>query len=212
MTALCVAATNYDAADRAYIDAHRFLYGDLGEHVATAAILFRDRLMRPGFVLPVIRLAPVAPYGHCMALAGNGGSLGHVPDLGRGIWLYLHQQYFGSGAALLDRADATVLHELLHNELRQFGQNPAHKGEPWAQRCQELSTRLGIAVRIERPRSIRAAGKVTTGTPAGCLSYADLTRWPHSVLNGGPPLRVRALAEAPLCATAASYSEADDAA
>jgi hypothetical protein len=32
------------------------------------------------------------------------------------------------------------------------------------------------------------------------------------VLNGGPPLRVRALAEAPLCATAASYSEADDAA
>jgi hypothetical protein len=210
--ALCDTTANHSAADRAYVDAHRFLYGDLGEHVATAAILFRDRLMRPGFVLPVIRLAPVAPYGHCMALAGNGGSLGHVPDLGRGIWLYLHQQYFGSGAALLDRADATVLHELLHNELRQFGQNPAHKGEPWAQRCQELSTRLGIAVRIERPRSIRAAGKVTTGTPAGCLSYADLTRWPHSVLNGGPPLRVRALAEAPLCATAASYSEADDAA
>jgi hypothetical protein len=207
MTTLCVTATNYNAADRVYIDAHRFLYGDLGEHVASAAILFRDRLMRPGFVLPVIRLAPVAPYGHCMALAGNGGSLGHVPDLDRGIWLYLHEQYFGSGAALLDRADATVLHELLHNELRQFGQNPAHKGEPWAQRCQELSGRLGIEVRIERPRSIRVAGKITTGTPAGCLSYGDLARWPHPVLNGGPPLRARVLAEAPLCVAAANHTE-----
>jgi hypothetical protein len=207
MTALCVTAKNYNAADRVYIGAHRFLYGDLGEHVASAAILFRDRLMRPGFVLPVIRLAPVAPYGHCMALAGNGGSLGHVPDLDRGIWLYLHEQYFGSGAALLDRADATVLHELLHNELRQFGQNPAHKGEPWAQRCQELSGRLGIEVRIERPRSIRVAGKITTGTPAGCLSYGDLARWPHPVLNGGPPLRARVLAEAPLCVAAANHTE-----
>ena len=130
MTALCVTAMNYDAVDRAYIDAHRFLYGDLGEHVATAGILFRDRLMRPGFVLPVIRLAPVAPYGHCM----------------------------------------------------------------------------------ERSRSIRVGGRTTTGTPPGCLSYADLTRWPHPVLNEGPPLRARVLAEAPLCATATSYSEADDAA
>jgi hypothetical protein len=205
--ALCDTTANHSAADRAYVDAHRFLYGDLGEHVATAAILFRDRLMRPGFVLPVIRLAPVAPYGKCMALSGNSSSLGHVPDLDRGIWLYLHQQFFGSGAALLDRADATVLHELLHNELVQFDQNPGHKGEPWARRCQELSTRLGIEVRIERPRSRRFGSGITTDTPPGCLPYADLVRWPQSVLNGGPPLRIRAAAEPALCAATVNHCQ-----
>src|SRR5690349_591421 len=143
---------NYIADDRRYIDAHRFMYGDLGEHVAAAAILFRDRLMRPGFVLPVVRLAPVAPYGHCMALSGNGGSLGHVAPHGleHGIWLYLHAKFY-DGDGLRDEVDATVLHELLHNELRQFGEDPAHKGEPWARRCRELSDRLGLSAKIERP-------------------------------------------------------------
>src|SRR3954465_7815338 len=108
---------NYTSADLAYVEAHRFMYGELGEHVATAALLFRDRLMRPGFVLPVIRLAPVAPYGHCMALAGNGGALAHAEPhgLSHGVWLYLHEQFYGRG--LPEEADATVLHELLHNEL-----------------------------------------------------------------------------------------------
>src|SRR4051794_40867555 len=164
----------YSAEDRAYIDGHRFMYGELGEHVATAAVLFRDRLMRQGFVLPVIRLAPVAPYGHCMALAGNGGSLKHAlpHGLNHGVWLYLHQQYYG-GDRLRDEVDAAVLHELLHNELAQFGENTAHKGEPWASRCQDLTDRLGIEVRIERARSIRAGGAVTTGCPKGCLPYKE---------------------------------------
>ena len=82
MTDLCATTVSYSAADRAYIDGHRFLYGELGEHIATAGILFRDRLMRPGFVLPVIRLAPVAPYGHCMGLSGNSSAIaieGEIP-------------------------------------------------------------------------------------------------------------------------------------
>src|SRR3954454_12235352 len=153
---------NYTAADLAYVEAHRFMYGELGEHVATAAVLFRDRLMRPGFVLPVIRLAPVAPYGHCMALAGNSGAIAHAKahGLDQGVWLYLHGKFYG-GERLPEEVDRTVLHELLHNELRQFGENAAHKGEPWARRCRELSVRLGIDARIERPRSIRIDGKVT---------------------------------------------------
>jgi hypothetical protein len=61
------------------------MYGDLGEHVTTAAILMRDMLLRPGFVLPRIRLAPVAPYGKCMALSGNGASLKHVDTLPNGV-------------------------------------------------------------------------------------------------------------------------------
>jgi hypothetical protein len=178
--------------DLTYIAAHRFMYGDLGEHVATAAILFRDRLMRGGFKLPPIRLAPVAPYGKCLALSGNGGSLSHVAEIDNGIWVYLHAKYHGSGAALLESADTSVLHELLHNELRQFGEDMAHKGEPWARRCQELSDRLGIEVRIERPRSTRDGKRITTATPPGCLPYPELARWPRSVLNGGLPLRVRA--------------------
>ena len=206
--ALCSTAADDNPADRAYIAAHRFMYGEIGERVATAAILFRDKLLRPGFVLPVVRIAPVAPYGYCMALGGNGGSLAHVHEhgLAEGVWLYVHRRFYGS-ERFQDDVDETVLHELLHNELRQFGQNPKHRGEPWAQRCQELSTRLGIVVRIERPRSIRVVGKVTTGTPTGCLSYADLARWPHPVLNGGPPLRARVLAEAPLCVAAANHTE-----
>jgi hypothetical protein len=180
-------------ADRAYLEAHRFLYGDLGAHVATAALLCRDRLLRPGFALPVIRLAPVAPYGRCAALSGNSGALSHAPEIGHGIWLYLHEAWFGTGTALLERADETVLHELLHNELAQRGQDPKHRGEPWAQRCQELSDRLGLAARIERPRSVRLDGKVITVTPDGCLPYAELARWPHGLMDG-TPLRARALA------------------
>ena len=102
---LCSTAMNHNAADRAYIDAHRFLYGDLGEHIATAAILFRDQLMRPGFVLPVIRPAPVAPYGKCAGLSGNSSAISHVPEIGHGIWLYLHERFFGAGPALLEAAD-----------------------------------------------------------------------------------------------------------
>jgi len=40
---------NYTAAsDGPYVEGHRFMYGDIGAHVATASILFRDRLLRPG--------------------------------------------------------------------------------------------------------------------------------------------------------------------
>jgi hypothetical protein len=35
-------------ADRDYIAGHRFMYGTISERVAQAAILFRDKLMRPG--------------------------------------------------------------------------------------------------------------------------------------------------------------------
>ena len=191
--ALYFSAANYTSADRAYVEAHRFMYGELGERVATAAILFRDRLLRPGFVLPVVRLAPVAPYGGCMALSGNSGSLGHVEGLGHGVWLYLHRRYYAA-EDFDETVDATVLHELLHNELTQFGENPKHKGEPWARRCRELSARLGVAVRIERPRSVRLPseeGRVTTRTPPGCLPQADLACWPLTVPNGGQPLRAR---------------------
>jgi hypothetical protein len=85
-----------------------------------------------------------------------------------------------------------VLHELLHNELTQFGEDPAHKGRPWARRCAEISALLGLDVRIERVRSVRLGpGRVTTGTPAGCLPYEELRRWPAGLLRGGPPLRQR---------------------
>ena len=74
-------STQLQATDRRYVDGHRFMYGELGERIATAAILVRDRLMSANFVLPLIRLAPVAPYGKCMELSGNGASLSHVPAL-----------------------------------------------------------------------------------------------------------------------------------
>lgn len=178
-------------ADRRYLDAHRFMYGELGGRVAGIAILLRDRLLRPGFVLPVIRLAPVAPYGGCAALSGNSGALSHVPGLDSGIWLYLHPTMYGDGGALLEQVDEIVLHELLHVELVQFDEDMKHKGSPWARRCQELSTRLDIPVRIERPRSLRRDGQVTTGTPKGCLSYRELAIWPQGLMAKGPPLRAR---------------------
>jgi hypothetical protein len=165
------------------------MYGDLGEHVARAAILMRDTLLRPGFVLPRIRLAPVAPYGHCMALTCKARD--GLDDHAHGVWLFLHPAFFGTGEARLRRIDETVLHEALHEELHQFGQNPKHDGEPWAQRCQEMSTHLGLTVTIERPRSRRINGRVTTATPDGCLGYADLAHWPHSLLSDGPSLRAR---------------------
>ncbi len=202
--ALCDTAMNYSPSDRAYIDAHRYMFGELGERVATAAILFRDRLLRPGFVLPLVRLAPVAPYGSCMALSGNSSALDHAQGLAQGIWLYLHEGMFSRHGALHDRVDEVVLHELLHNELMQFGEDAKHKGEPWARRCRELSSRLGLQVRIERPRSIRNGKTVSTGTPAGCLSYTDLARWPQPVLKNGPSLRTRA--EAPLCSATVNYT------
>ena len=211
MSALWPTAAVHSTSDRVYIDAHRFMYGDLGEHVAMAALLFRDRLMRPGFVLPVIRLAPVAPYGKCLALSGNGGSLDHVDELAPGIWVYLHEQFFGSGQRLLAKADGTVLHELLHNELVQFGQNPKHEGEAWARRCQELSDRLGLQVKIEARRSFRPAlpngrkGPPTKGCRPGFLPYEELARWPAKLFNDGPSLRERAQADGPW-ATAVVHS------
>jgi hypothetical protein len=179
------------ATDRDYVAGHRFMFGELGERVATAAILIRDTLMRPGFVLPVIRLAPVAPYGHCAALSGNSGALHHVADLSPGVWLYLHQSMYGGGERQLRKVDEVTLHELLHNELLQAGHDIRHRGEPWAARCQEMSRRLGLDVQIQRPRSIRTNSHVTTGTPAGCLPYSELARWPAQLLDSGAPLRAR---------------------
>ena len=177
--------------DREYIAGHRFMYGDLGERVATAAILIRDTLMRPGFSLPLIRLAPIAPYGKCMALSGNGASLCHVPTLPQGIWLYLHVAWYGGGERQMRKVDEVTLHELLHNELMQFELDPKHKSDPWAKRCQEMSRRLGLDVQIQRPRSVRHNGRVTTATPVGCLPYPELARWPAELLDGGTPLRDR---------------------
>ena len=91
------------------------MYGELGQYVAEAAIMFRDRLMRQGFQLPVIRLAPVAPYGKCLALFGNSASLAHAPSLSGGIWLYLHKGWYGD--RLDGKVDEVALHELVHNEL-----------------------------------------------------------------------------------------------
>jgi hypothetical protein len=205
-------------SDSAYVDAHRFMYGALGEHVATAALFFRDRLMRPGFVLPVIRLAPVAPYGKCLALSGNGGSLDHVDELAPGIWVYLHEQFFGSGQRLLAKADGTVLHELLHNELVQFGENPKHEGEPWARRCQELSDRLGLQVKIEARRSFRPdlpsgrKGSPTKGCRAGFLPYEELARWPAKLFNDGPSLRDRIQDEGRVWTTATVHNMPEGAA
>ena len=184
-------STQLRTTDRQYVDGHRFIYGEIGERMATAAILIRDRLMSPGFVLPVIRLAPVAPYGKCMALSGNGGALGHVPTLASGIWLYLHESMYGDGERQQCKVDEVTLHELLHNELLQAGLDPKHKGEPWAARCQELSRRLRLNVLIQRPRSVRLNGHVTTATPEGCMPYSELARWPAELLDGGSSLRAR---------------------
>jgi hypothetical protein len=126
-----------------------------------------------------------------MALSGNSSSLGHAAGMSEGIWLYLHEKWFADG--LLDKIDEVALHELLHNELRQFREKPEHKSAAWARRCQELSDRLDFAVKITRPRSIRRNGKVTTGVPPGYLPYPDLVRWPTGLLAGGPPLRARVL-------------------
>jgi hypothetical protein len=177
-----------------YITAHRILYGPLGEHIARAALLFGERLMRPGFPTPVIRLAPVSPYGHCMGSSWNSEALAHVPQLAHGVWLYLHASWYGADPACLEQIDQVVLHELVHCELRYFGEDPYHKSAAWARRCQELSDRLGLVVRIERPRSIRKGTTVTTATPPGCLPYRALVRWPWSLLPGEPTLRVRASA------------------
>jgi hypothetical protein len=76
--AVCSAAANHTPVDRTDLDGHRFMHGELGGHVAATAILLRDRLLRPAFFLPVIRLAPVAPHGRCLALSGNGSSLDHA--------------------------------------------------------------------------------------------------------------------------------------
>lgn len=182
--------------DTTYANVHGGMFGPVGEHVAAAALLFRDKLFRSGFVLPVIRLAPVAPYGKCMALSGNGGSLWHVPGVAPGIWLYLHAAFYSADPRQQQAAiEATVLHELLHNELRQHEESLHHRDEPWARRCQELSAVLGLGVKIERPRSRRIEGRVTTETPDGCLSYADLIRWPSTLLPAdGPTLIERVLA------------------
>src|SRR5688572_25118818 len=96
-------AANYIGADAEYVAAHRFIYGDIGAYVAESALLIRDHLMRSGFVLPTLRLAPVAPYGHCMALSGNSRALDHVAGLSEGIWIYLHREWFGArGRNLVD--------------------------------------------------------------------------------------------------------------
>ena len=78
---------------------------------------------------------------------------------------------YGEGEALTARLDEVVLHELLHNELRQFGEDPPHKGEAWARRCQEMSDRLGLTVHIEPPRSIRRDEPARR--PAAC----PMTSW-----------------------------------
>jgi hypothetical protein len=186
---MCAATANYTTADAEYVVAHRYIYGPIGERIAESALLIRDHLMRRAFVLPTIRLSPVAPYGHCMALSGNSRALDHVIELSEGVWVYLHRKWFGvRGRNLIDEV---VLHELLHNELMQFGEPPQHKSAAWARRCQELSTRLGLDVRIERPRSRRIGGKITTATPDGCISYSTLRRWPAELLASGPTLRER---------------------
>jgi hypothetical protein len=192
------------------------MYGPLGKRVAEAGVLFRDRLMRPGFVLPVIRLAPVAPYGKCMAISGNSASLRHVPDLDRGIWLYLHEKFYGT-ERFDEEVDETVLHELLHNELRQFGENPKHEGEPWARRCQELSDRLGLDVKIEPRRSFRPdlpdgrKGSPVKRCRPGFLPYEELVAWPATLLHGGPSLRERVQAEGRVWSAVTVHSKPEEA-
>jgi hypothetical protein len=82
--------------------------------------------------------------------------------------------------------------ELVHTELRHFGEDPRHESAAWARRCQELSDRLGLAVQIKRPRSVRRGTTVTTATQSGCLPYRALVRWPHTLLPDEPGVRVRA--------------------
>jgi hypothetical protein len=168
-----------------YIERHRWMFGDLGERIATLALLSRTVLV-PGFPLPRLRLARVAPYGRCLGLTCHIKSEIYEG----GIWVFDHPGH-GRAGNQLDSIDATTLHELLHAELWWAGRASGHKGAPWAERCQEISAKLGINVRIERPRSARRDGRITTATPFGCLSYDGVSRWPHALLDDGPSLRER---------------------
>jgi hypothetical protein len=141
----------------------------------------------PGWYLIRAAQILVAPYGRCATLSGNSLTLGHAPEIGHGVWLYLHEAWFGTGMALLERVDETVLHELLHNELAQRGQDPRHCGEPWAQRGQDRAaafrprwrrpghhrhTRRLPALRRARPLAARADG---WGAAAGARSGPALS-------------------------------------
>jgi hypothetical protein len=174
--------------DESYLATHEWMFGELGRHAAETALLART-VMAPGFVLPRIRLAPVAPYGHCLALAvpGEGDHYRH------GIWVFLHPKFHGHGEQQRASVDSSVLHELLHHELFQAGRNPHHREPPWAERVQAISRMLGYDIKAEHPRSVRYARKVRTETPPGCLSYDELSRWPRTVAraHGGPSLRER---------------------
>ncbi|MFL5337260.1 MAG: hypothetical protein ACJ8H8_29820 [Geminicoccaceae bacterium] len=111
----------------------------------------------------------------------------------------MHPKFWNRGR-FHEKTDETVLHEMLHNELKQHGEDPAHDGGDWPRRCQELSTQLGVQARIERVRSIRPPrapgasrkGNPKKGCPPGCLPYDELVRWPAALFVDGPSLRTRA--------------------
>ena len=129
--------------------------------------------MFPGWYLIRAAQILVAPYGRCATLSGNSLTLGHAPEIGHGVWLYLHEAWFGTGMALLERVDETVLHELLHNELAQRGQDRAAAFRPrWRRPGHHRHTRRLPALRRARPLAARADG---WGAAAGARSGPALS-------------------------------------
>lgn len=104
---------------------------DMFEHWNAA--VFSNRLQ------PVHVNLAITPYGHKLGVA-HGAPVQYI-EIHPICWAGAadhHATWAGTGVS------GTVLHEMIHLACYQSGQDPEHKGRPWAAWCDHIGQILGI--------------------------------------------------------------------
>jgi hypothetical protein len=116
---------------------------------------------------------PTSPFGHWVGL--------HRPD--RNIYLMPPGEHRSWGFVR-----AALLHEMIHQNLAQLGDNQKHAGEPWCREVMRLSNMFGREIWAGKYTVQRVKGKcarVNQAAPADSqalsLNQRQIARFPHSI-------------------------------
>jgi len=73
-----------------------------------------------------------------------------------------------------------LLHEMIHQDLYQAGENTKHNEEPWCNSILRITLLLGLPPIKAKPiRQKRVGGKVTWFTEPGHLTRREIASWPQ---------------------------------
>jgi hypothetical protein len=150
-------------------------WGDLGGRTADCWREFNHRYFGAGLRPLPIFFTPTAPYGNMVGWTCVAHTMTHIA---------LCRPDTGNAGYTADRG--ILLHEMLHQSLRERGDNAKHNGQAWRDAIMWLHHEItgdhifagrSKVAKVKQPDGRRKSVRIQE---EGSLDQAVIARWPHS--------------------------------